>query len=131
MEVVMSMAIAAVAASCIVSGYLFSSSSVEHSGASLAASSLAQRTLEQTRAAKWDTKMTPVVDELVASNFPVSVSILDVPQRGSNVVYATNYTRISTVSTNPALRMIQVDCVWRFMNRGLTTNTILTYRAPD
>jgi hypothetical protein len=29
------------------------------------------------------------------------------------------------------LKQIRVDCVWRFMSRGLFTNTTLTYRAPD
>lgn len=86
---------------------------------------------EQCRAAKWDPKAYPAVDELVESNFPIQVETLDIPVSGTNVVYATNYTTIRTVSTAPILRSIRVDCVWMFLTRGPFTNTILTYRAPD
>ena len=87
--------------------------------------------LEQTRAAKWDTLGTPVVDQVVSGNFTSRVEILDIPISGTNIVYATSSISISTISTTPPLKMIQVDCVWRFMNHGLFTNTVATYRAPD
>jgi hypothetical protein len=60
----------------------------------------------------------------------VQVVVLDLPQKGTNVVYATNFTSISLISSNPPLKMIQVDCVWQFMN-AVSTNSILTYRRPD
>ena len=130
-EVVLSMAIAAVAIGGMVYGYIMSAQRAEWSAYSLAAQSLAVQRSEQTRACKWDPSGFPPVDELVAANFPVVVDILDIPISGTNLVYATNWTTITTVSTTPALRMIQVDCVWKFMNRGVFTNTIVTYRGPD
>jgi prepilin-type N-terminal cleavage/methylation domain-containing protein len=84
-----------------------------------------------TRACKWDPESTPAVDELVSGNFPTLVSILDVPMNGSNIVYATNFTTISTISTTPKLRMISVESVWGFINGRTYTNSIATCRAPD
>lgn len=71
------------------------------------------------------------MDELNNVNFPTDFSVLDVPMTGSNVVYATNYTTITTISTAPPLRMINVETVWRFINGRSYTNSIVTYRAPD
>ena len=69
--------------------------------------------------------------QLVSSNFPLRVQILDIPITLSNIVYATNLITISTVSSNPALKMISVQCTWPFLDRGVFTNTIVSYRAPD
>ena len=128
---VVALAISSVATACIVAGYLFSTTILEHSGESLAANALAAQRLEQTRAAKWDLSQFPPVDELVATNFPPQVAVLDIPRTGNNVTYATNFTQLSVVSINPPVKAIQVDCVWRFMDRGLRTNTIVSYRRPD
>jgi len=125
------MAITAVALSGIIYGYISSAQRAEWSAYSLAAHSFAMQRLEQTRAAKWDPQAWPQVDELVATNFPDQVNILDIPVQLTNAVYATNFTLIRDVSTSPALKSIRVECVWRFMERGLFTNTIVTYRAPD
>jgi hypothetical protein len=57
--------------------------------------------------------------------------LLNVPQTGDGPQYATNTVTISTVSDDPPLKLIRVDCVWRFMSRGLFTNTKTAYRAPD
>ena len=96
---------------------------------SLAANSLAAQRLEQARAATWDRGAS--IDQVVSANFPVDVEILDIPISKTNIIYATNYTTILSISTDPPLKMIRVDCVWRFLNRGLFTNMIATYRAPD
>jgi len=69
---------------------------------------------------KWDTLGFPVVDVLVSSNFPPVTNILDVPISGTNIVYATNITTITTVSLSPPLKMIRVDCSWPFMAEALT-----------
>jgi len=45
--------------------------------------------------------------------------------------YATNFTTITSVSANPPLKLIRVDCVWSFMKHGIFTNTLVSYRAPD
>lgn len=130
-EVTISLAIAAVSIGGIVYGYISTARRAEWSSYSLAAQSLAMQRQEQTRAAKWDMLAYPVIDELQATNFPVQPEILDIPISGTNSVYATNYTTITTISTSPHLRQIRVDCVWDFMSLGPFTNTVVTYRAPD
>jgi len=130
-EQIISMAVALIMISGIVSGFIQSTKQAEWSAYSLAAQSLANQCLEQTRAAKWDPSGYPAVDQLITNNFPVSVQVLDIPNTKSNVVYATNVITITTVSTSPALRMIRVDTTWPFINRGNFSNTIVSYRAPD
>ena len=130
-EIVISIAISGVSISAIVAGYLYSARAAEWSAYSLAANSLAMQRLEQCRAAKFDVLTTPITDELVPGNFPNQEQVLDVPRSSGNIAYATNYTTITLVATNPPLKMIQVDCVWRFKNEGLFTNSLITYRAPD
>lgn len=131
MESIIASSIAAMMFGGIVYGYIQSGRNAEWSAYSFAAQSMAMQRLEQTRACKWDPESTPSVDELVSTNFPTLISILDVPMNGSNIVYATNYTTISTISTAPQLRMIQVESVWGFINGRLYTNSIATFRAPD
>lgn len=130
-EVVTSMGVAAITIGAILSGYILSAQRSDWSACSVAAQSLAMQRVEQTRAAKWDTMAYPVVDQLVSSNFPVFVAVLDVPVVDTNVVYATNQTTITTVTTDPPLKMIRVDCSWSLMSRGPFTNTVITYRSPD
>jgi len=130
-ETVISIAIVGIMIGGTVNGYILAAHRAEWSAYSLAAQSLANQRLEQARAAKWDRAAYPPVDQVVSANFPVSVDILDVPTSGMNIVYVTNYVTISTVSLNPPLKMVRVDCAWRFLNRGVFTNTIISYRAPD
>jgi len=67
----------------------------------------------------------------VSSNFPVRVDVLDTSSKSSAVTYGTNTTTILTISTNPIIKMIKVDCTWSFPRRGLFTNSVYTYRAPN
>jgi hypothetical protein len=112
-------------------GYILSAKRAEWSAYSLAANSLALQRLEQTRACRWDPLAALPVDELVSANFPVQISVLDIPAAGTNTVYATNYTTITTIQTDPPLKLIRVDCCWMFVKKGPYTNTVATYRAPD
>lgn len=130
-EAVIASTISAIIFGGIVYGYIQSGRNAEWSAYSLAAQSLAMQRLEQTRACKWDSEATPPVDELVTGNFPTTFSVLDVPMSGSNIVYATNFTTISTISTTPPLKMININTVWRFINSRFYTNSIATCRAPD
>jgi Tfp pilus assembly protein PilV len=130
-EAVTAMAVALITIGGLVSGFMQSSREAEYSSYSLAAQSQALRSLEQVRAAKWDPLGFPQVDQVWGSNFPMRVEILDVPMRGDNITYVTNFTTITVVSTDPPLKLIRVDSVWRFMERGMCTNTAATYRAPD
>jgi prepilin-type N-terminal cleavage/methylation domain-containing protein len=131
MEVVFSLAIVGLAAGGIITGYVQSARVTDWQAHSLAAESLAMQRIEQCRAAKWDTRSFPPVDQLTASNFPVVTKQMDLPTVSTNASFATIYTTISTVSANPPLRMMQADCVWQFTGRGWFTNTVVTYRAPD
>lgn len=131
MEASIASTIAAMMFGGIIYGYIMSNRSAEWSAYSFAAQSLALQRLEQARACRWDPEATPALDQLVGANFPVQVSILDVPMNGSNITYATNITTISTISASPPLKMINVDAIWQFINGKLYTNSISTYRAPD
>jgi Tfp pilus assembly protein PilV len=130
-EVVIAMAICSISVGCLVGGYVHSTTAIERAGHSLAANAMAMQQVERTRAAKWDIITSPPIDELTASNFPTRVAILDLPRSGNNIAYATNFTDVSVVSTNPPLKMVRVDCVWSFMSRKAFTNTMVTYRRPD
>ena len=130
-EVVIASALAAISMAGVIYGYIQSAKFAEFTSYSLAAQSLALQRSEQCRTCKWDPLGYPAIDELVASNFTAQINILDIPISHSNIVYATNFTVITTLSTNPPLKMIQVNCVWPFLGRGLFTNISLTYRAPD
>lgn len=127
-EVVVAMALGGLLMAAVTGGFIQCMRRAEWSSYSLAANSLAIQKLEQTRSAAWDGS---TLDNLITNNFPPERQILDVPFSKTNIVYATNFTLISTISTNPPVKMVRVDCVWRFLSRGLFTNTLVTYRAPD
>lgn len=131
-EVVISIMLSGILFGGLISGYIFSARRVEWSAHSLAAQSLAVQGIEQARAAQWDAGVWPVVDQLPPTNF-TRVEILDLPASGGQTAYATNFISVTTVSTNPPLREIRVDCVWLFAGRDarLYTNSVVTYRASD
>ena len=130
-EVCVATVIAAMTVAGIIQGYTQSTKRAEWSAYSLAAQALAAQRLEQTRACRWDTETG--VDQLVAGNFPSQTVLLDIPGVGTNGFYATNVTTITVISAAaPQLRMIRVDCTWRFPTTGrVFTNTVATYRSPD
>lgn len=130
-EVVISAAIAALTISGIIYGYVMSARRAEWSGYSLAAHAAAVQVVERARAAKWDTSSDPVQDDLVASEFPTEVMMLDMPVTGTNFVFATNYITVGYVSTSPPVKKIRVDCVWPFVDGHLYTNTVVAYRSPE
>lgn len=134
-EVLVASSIAGLAIGGCIYGYVMTSKRAEWSAYSLAAQSSAMQRLEQTRAAKWDTlppdPTDPAADQLKSTNFPAETVLLDIPLSKTNYVYGTNFTTITTVSTNPPLRMVRVDCTWKFIGHEVYTNTLVTYRAPD
>jgi len=134
-EVLMTVAISAMTVGGVVYGFIQSAQRTEWSACSLAAQNLAMQGLEQARACKWDPMGFPPVDELVATNFPARTNVLDIPSSGDRWVWATNFTSISVVSTNPSVKFIRVDCVWSFAcgnsELRIHTNSVATLRAPD
>ena len=130
-EVVISMAYAALITSGIIYGYSLSVKRAEWAAYATAAEALAKQRMEQTRAAKWDYQSYPPIDQVLQSSFPVVTNVLDVPLSGTNNTLAIVTTTITTLSTNPPLKMIRVDAAWRAANGRQCTNTVATYRAPD
>jgi prepilin-type N-terminal cleavage/methylation domain-containing protein len=134
-EVVISLALAAVAFAGVIYGYVLTTNQAEWSSYSLAAHSVAMQGVEQARGAKWDPQAWPSLDELGVTNFSQVVT-LDVPVSGGNPLLATNYITITTASTVPPLRQLRADCVWTLpyrknRARGPFTNTVITLRAAD
>jgi len=132
-EVVIAIAIATLSFGGVIYGYVLTADRAEWSAYSLAAQSLAMQGVEQARAAKWDPKAWPAVDELGLTNY-AEVDTLDVPVSGVPVL-ATNYMSVSLVSQSPPLRQLRADCVWSLTNgrrsRGPFTNTVITLRTAD
>ena len=130
-EVVISMAYAALITSGIIYGYTLSVKRAEWAANSTAAQALAKQRMEQTRSAKWDYQSYPAIDQVLPSSFPVVTNVLDTPVSGTNSTLATVTTTITVISTNPPMKMVRVDCVWRAATGRQCTNTVATYRAPD
>jgi|KBSMisStaDraftv2_1062788.scaffolds.fasta_scaffold66505_3 Tfp pilus assembly protein PilV len=131
-EIVVSLMIVALSMGGIISMYIQAAVRAEYSAHNLAAQMMAVGGLEQARAAKYDPSGAPPTDELVATNFPARWDVLDVGYSSSAMSYATNTYTITTVSTNPAVKMVRVDCTWRFPGRNVViTNTVSTYRAAN
>jgi prepilin-type N-terminal cleavage/methylation domain-containing protein len=128
-EVLVALLISGLAIAGIVTGYVFANTSSEKFGLSLSANAQASEWMEQMRSARWDISSWPAIDQLTATNFSNEVVTLE--SYGTQANYGTNFATISTISTNPPLRRIRVDCVWSFQGSQLLTNTIETCRAPD
>jgi type II secretory pathway pseudopilin PulG len=133
-EVVVALALASLLVASLVGGYVSSTVAAEKASLSLAANTRALERLEDTHAAIWNVSGWPVVDQLVDTNFPAKVVIIDLSGQGGAITYGTNYTTIAQVSLAPQLRRIRVDCVWQFRSGVFSsqfTNTVETLRGPD
>jgi type II secretory pathway pseudopilin PulG len=130
-EVVVALAITGMTVGGIVTGYIYSTTFAVKAELAQAANARAMERIEEARSAGWDTSAWPIVDELVATNFPDEVVSLDMPGSGSGGTSATIETEITQISLTPPIRRIRVDCIWQFRGGELITNTIETIRAPD
>jgi hypothetical protein len=133
-EVVVALGLAGLTVLSLVGGYIHSTVGADKARLSLAANTRALERLEDTHGAIWNVSGWPVVDQLVATNFPNKVVILDRSGQGAGITYGTNYTTITQVSLAPQLRRVRVDCVWQFQAgqfSALFTNTVETLRGPD
>lgn len=115
----------------ILGAYLQCGVRLDWSAESVAAQLKAQSGLEQCRAAMFDPTANPPAVQLVSSNFPARVSVLDQATGSGKTIYCTNTYTIQTLSTNPVLMLLRVDCTWCSRSGKLYTNTAITYRAPD
>lgn len=81
------------------------------------------------------------MDELppATNGLPVftNVDYFDIPTKGDPSstnfnMWVTNFVWVSNVFTNPPLRRIRSDAIWRFPLTGAVyTNSIVLLRAPD
>ncbi|HLX71040.1 MAG TPA: type II secretion system protein [Verrucomicrobiae bacterium] len=137
-EVVVSVAILASVMAGLIYGYIQINYRAQLSSMSLAAQSLAAQSVEQARAAKWDVhSQTPGTgpgssDELPPTNYvQIFTNSIVVPATGKGVS-VTNYVSVTDAYTNPPIRGIRSDCVWRAPFSGKWfTNTVITYRISD
>ena len=137
-ELVIAVAILALSIAGLICGYIQVNYRSEISAMSLGAQALAVRSVEQARAAKWDVHTQTggtglgTGDEMPPTNFTTIYSnALVVPATGQSIS-VTNYVAISTFSTNPPVRIIRSDCVWRAPFSGKWfSNTVITYRSSD
>lgn len=129
-EVVFSMSIAALAIAGLITGHSMASQRALWGAHSQAAQAMAIMRAEQTRAARWDPHAVPPVDDLIEANFPMEVSPLDLPVTSDSPPRGTTYTTITSISADPPMRLVRVECVWSCLGRGPFTNTIIQYRSP-
>ena len=130
-ETLISIMIMGLVFSSVLLGYTRASQRAEWSGLSLAAESLCVRQMEQVRAVLWDTQSIPILD--TTTSIPTNtVTILDIPISGSNVVWATNSFSIKTwTNAGPSyLKMVTAQTTWAWDGQ-VFTNTIVDYRCPD
>lgn len=128
-EVVLSVAILALAMAGMIYGYIQTNYRAEWSAMSLAAQSFAAQAVEQTRAAQWDVYVAST-DQMGPTNYPVTNTML-IPSSGESTDVITT-VQVTTVTVNPPLRQIRADCGWCFPRTGeWFTNTVITQRAPD
>lgn len=128
-EVLVSLGVGSLIFGGVLTGYVQSANRAQWASYDLAGQSMAMAHLEMARVAKWDTQVP--TDDLVSSNFPPIVEVLDVPLWSTNLMFATNTTFITAISSDPPLKMIRIETVWSFLSRGLFTNVTATYRSPD
>ncbi len=130
-EVIMAVSIACISIGSAMAGYVLVARRADWSTMSIAADALATEKMEQIRAARWDTLASPQLDEVTTNNFPDVTTTLDLPKIGTNAVMATLHTTITTLATDPPLRLVKVTCAWPYCGRGYYTNTVTVYRSPD
>jgi len=130
-EVLIALAITGLTLAGIISGYIYCMTSNVKAELMQAAHAKALERIEQTRSAVWAPNRTPPQDDLVVTNFPNLSVTLDMPGDATNGTQATIVTTIASISDNPPLRSVHVDCIWNFQGGEWVTNSIETVRASD
>jgi hypothetical protein len=113
----------------MVYGYVQSNRFAEWSEMSLAAQSIASEGVEQARSAVWQTSTATNIDDLPAPATYIRTNYIEVPTSGQTLT-VTNYISVTTVTANPPVRQIFVQCMWQFpLTRKWFTNTVVAQRA--
>jgi prepilin-type N-terminal cleavage/methylation domain-containing protein len=130
-EVAVALAISVLVMAGMFQGYTMASRRAQFASYSLAASATAMKQMEKIVASQWVISGMTVTNIFSPTLASVQTNALGMPSNGTNLVYATNYTTITQISTNPPYVMIRVDCVWNFMGMGIFTNSLGVIRGPD
>lgn len=148
-EVVMSLAIATLLFSGILTAYIQMNRQAEWAGYALAAHTIGTHQIEQARSGVWDYSISK--NELTNLNLLAwsynattkvgtgyTTSILDLPISGTNIVVVTNFVTVKMLTltgfTNAQVQMVTVDTVWPFLTpqgNRLFTNRTASYFGPD
>ncbi len=131
-EVVVCIAVLALAMSGMIYGYVQTNRRAEWSAMSLDAQSLVTEAIEQARAAQLVLGGINQYSQPPFSNGTYTqTNTMLIPSTGrlTNVVTKVSITNLSA---NPTLYQFRADCVWYFPGKtNKFTNTIITWRAPD
>jgi prepilin-type N-terminal cleavage/methylation domain-containing protein len=130
-EVVIALVITGLTVAGIITGYIYCLTADVKAELMQAGHAKALERIEQARSAVWAPNRSTPQDDLLATNFPDLTVVLDLPGAATNGTLATIQTTIATISDNPPMRKIHVDCIWSFQGADLETNSIETVRAPD
>ena len=148
-EVVIALAIITLLFNGILTSYVQANRSAEWAGYSLAAQAIGIQQIEQARSGVWDYSIGKnELTNLSLSGWTYNpttkvgtgytISVLDVPISGTNVVVVTNFVTVKTLNltgfTNVQVQMVAVDTVWPFFTRSgtrLFTNRNASYFGPD
>jgi prepilin-type N-terminal cleavage/methylation domain-containing protein len=130
-EVAVAMAISVLVMAGMFKGYTLASRRAQFSSYQLAANAMAMQQMESIVAATWVVSGTSVTNIFSPSLTNTQVSALCLPNSATNLVYATNFATVTQISTNPPYLMVQVSCVWSFLDMGTFTNTVAVLRSPD
>lgn len=125
-EVVVALAIVGLILAGTIIGYINCANASVKAELEQAGNAKAMERLEATYCAIWAPFRATPVDQLVASNFPDLEVSLDQPGTNLSGTVATIKTTIASISTNPPMRLVHVDCIWQFQGQEWMTNSVET-----
>jgi len=128
-EVVVALMLASLTVAGIISGYFYSTKASVKAELAQAANAKAMERLEVARSAIWAPLRAEPVDQLVSSNFPDLLVSLDSASTNVAGTTATVRMTIAPISQTPPLRLVHVDCIWRFQGQQWVTNSVECIRA--
>jgi len=128
-EVVVASAIAALLFAGIFQCFNVVARRTQFAAYDMAANACAVQQLEQVFSAQW-VPSSGITTLLTA--YPTQVvTSLYMPNASGGPSLCTNVITVNKISDNPPYAMIQVSCVWGFVDMGTFTNTVSVLRAPQ
>ena len=130
-EVLVSIVLTGVATVGMINGHVFASQQSARSLATAEVQMEMDSRLAETKAARWDILAFPVMDQLVSENFPSRVVEMDSRAAGEAQSMIESRVSIATISSDPPLKKVEIECVWTAKSGDLRTNIVTTLRSPD